>query len=109
MLKNMTQHPVVIYSPSGEPMLTIQPDKVPVRLETNIIPYGFIAHGDTNVPVTKTSFGQVVGLPSEQWDVWLIVSQVVKSALPGRPDLVVPADVVRDKSGNIIGCRSLGR
>jgi hypothetical protein len=40
---------------------------------------------------------------------YYIVSQLVKSALPSRNDLLVPAEVVRDASGNIIGCRSLGR
>jgi hypothetical protein len=32
----------------------------------------------------------------------------VKSALPERIDLLVPAEMVRDKEGNIIGCQSLG-
>ena len=41
--------------------------------------------------------------------VYYIVSQIVKSALPNRADLLVPAEVVRDNAGNIIGCKSLGR
>ena len=39
---------------------------------------------------------------------YYIVSQLIKSALPKRVDLLVPAEVVRDDNGNIIGCRSLG-
>jgi hypothetical protein len=39
---------------------------------------------------------------------YYIVSQLVKSALPNRCDLLVPAEVQRDEKGNIIGCRSLG-
>ena len=39
---------------------------------------------------------------------YYIVSQMVKSALPNRKDLLVPADVVRDKQGNILGCKTLG-
>ena len=41
--------------------------------------------------------------------VFYIVSQLVKNALPDRTDLLVPAEVVRDGNGNIIGCKSLGR
>lgn len=41
--------------------------------------------------------------------IYYIVSQLVKSALPDREDLLVPAEVVRDEQGHIIGCRSLGR
>lgn len=39
---------------------------------------------------------------------YYIVSQLVKNALPHRRDLIVPAEVVRDDTGNIIGCRSFG-
>lgn len=42
-------------------------------------------------------------------EVYYIVSQIVKSALPERHDLLVPAEVVRDEMGNILGCKSLGR
>lgn len=33
----------------------------------------------------------------------------VKNACPVRKDLLVPAEVVRDADGNIVGCKSLGR
>jgi hypothetical protein len=39
---------------------------------------------------------------------YFIVSQLIKSAFPDRHDLLVPAEVVRDSDGNIIGCKSLG-
>lgn len=41
-------------------------------------------------------------------ETYYIVSQIVKSALPTRKDLLVPAEVVRDENGNIVGCKSLG-
>lgn len=64
---------------------------------------------DIKIPTTRTVFGRPVGLPEPKTDVWLIVSQLVKSALPDRTDLLVPTDIVRDANGSIIGCRSLGR
>lgn len=49
--------------------------------------------------------GDTVGRPA----VFFIVSQIVKSACPDRDDLLVPVEVVRDETGAIVGCRSLGR
>jgi hypothetical protein len=46
--------------------------------------------------------------PSTRIETYYLVSQLVKSALPSRKDLLVPAEIVRDKDGNIIGCRSFG-
>ena len=60
------------------------------------------------IPLTETIFGSPTGLPAQAPGTLLIVSQLVKSALPERTDLVVPAEVVRDAAGNIIGCKSLG-
>ena len=61
------------------------------------------------ISVTRTVFGEPVGLPEPEVGTCYIVSQLVKNALPERDDLVVPAEVVRDADGNIIGCKSLGR
>ena len=41
-------------------------------------------------------------------ETFYIVSQLVKSALPNRSDLLVPAEMVRDEKGVILGCKSLG-
>jgi hypothetical protein len=60
------------------------------------------------VPISKTVFGEPEGLPEQETSVFYIVSQLVKTALPNRSDLLVPAELVRDDQGNIIGCKSLG-
>lgn len=60
------------------------------------------------VKITTTQFGEPEGLPDFEEGVFYITSQLVKSALPQRSDLLVPAEVVRDENGNIIGCKSLG-
>jgi hypothetical protein len=62
--------------------------------EGNIGPYSLV----------RSSFGKVNGLPDEQTGTFYIVSQMVKSACPSRTDLLVPAEMVRDKEGKIIGC-----
>ena len=61
------------------------------------------------IRTSYTVFGEPEGLPDFKDGVFYVVSQLVKSALPNRKDLLVPAEVVRDEKGQIIGCKSLGR
>ena len=58
--------------------------------------------------LTRTVFGEPEGLPAYEEGTFYIVSQIVKSALPYRTDLLVPAEMVRDAAGNVVGCKSLG-
>jgi len=59
------------------------------------------------VPICKPTFGEVEGLPPEMNSILIIVSAIVKNALPNRIDLVSPGELVRDNDGRIIGCKSL--
>ena len=73
------------------------------RVSTETVNYTMI----DNVQIVKVTFGQVQGLPEPSEGDFFIVSQIVKSALPNRSDLLVPAELVRDNEGRIIGCKSL--
>jgi len=58
------------------------------------------------LPVYKTSFGEVQGLPETPTNgTFYIVSGIVLSAMPNRWDLLAPGELVRDKNGNPTGCR----
>jgi len=76
-----------------------------IRLKASTVNAGFTVN---DVEITKTVFGNPEGLAKYQLGTFYVVSQLVKSALPDRTDLLVPAEVVRDEKGNIIGCYSLG-
>ena len=89
----------------NEEITTIAPEPVPARLRATTVP----AESVDGIATSRTVFGEPEGLPEAEAGTFFIVSQIIKSALPSRADLLVPAEVVRDKSGNIIGCRSLGR
>ena len=102
-IKNFTPHPISICNNAGEIIRVIQPEGL-VRLKAVTVPVGEI----DGVPTTRTEFQQPEGLPEFQEGVFIVVSQLVKTALPSRSDLLVPAEVVRDEKGNIIGCKSLG-
>jgi hypothetical protein len=102
-IKNFTPHPITICNNAGEVIRIIQSEGV-VRLKAVTVPAGEI----DGILVTKTEFGHPEGLPEFGEGVYYVVSQLVKTALPSRSDLLVPAEVVRDEKGNIVGCKSLG-
>ena len=102
-IKNFTPHPITICNNAGEVIRVIQSEGL-VRLKAVTVSAGEI----DGIPVSKTEFGQPEGLPEFQDGVFIVVSQLVKTALPSRSDLLVPAEVVRDEKSNIVGCKSLG-
>ena len=137
----MTPHSITIVDGEGKVVRVIESSGL-VRLTVTTVSQGEV----DGIPLSKTVFGDPIGLPSENWiaqaqgnnefgqgktqqdavedcilrcgkdksdiavscETFYIVSQLVKSALPNRSDLLVPAEMVRDEKGAIIGCKSLG-
>ena len=102
-IKNLTPHAIHLVDQDGQVLRTFTSEGL-VRLKTTTVDAGTIA----GCRVTRTEFGQPEGLPEFQEGTYYLVSQLVKNALPERKDLLVPAEVVRDQSGNIVGCNSFG-
>ena len=90
MLTNLTPHPVHIIDEDGQLIRTIESSGL-VRLKASTVDAGFTVEG---IKVTKTVFGEPEGLPIYEPGKFYIVSQLVKSALPERYDLLVPAEMV---------------
>ena len=101
---NCTPHPVNICDENGTTLRIIEPNGTPIRLASRTVPAG----EHDGIPLSRTEFGEPVGLPEPEEGTLFIVSQIVKNALPERRDLLVPAEVVRNGNGVIMGCRSLG-
>lgn len=101
---NMTPHEVNILNADNSLFLTIPPSGKQARLAVSTVEAGVV----NGVRLSKTVFGEVQGLPEQVENTYIIVSQLVKNGQPDRTDLLVPAEVVRDLKGNIIGCKSLG-
>lgn len=104
IIKNLTPHPIHLLGEDNQVIRTFASEGL-VRLQATTVDAGFTVD---NCKITKTVFGEPTGLPEYQFGQFYIVSQLVKSALPAREDLLVPAEVVRDSNGNIIGCKSFG-
>lgn len=101
---NMTPHKVVLLDDSNKVIRIFESEGL-IRLKADTVRAGLL---DKDIPLSKTVFGEPQGLPDYNGEDYFIVSQLVKTALPNRADLVVPAEVQRDENGNIIGCRSFG-
>jgi hypothetical protein len=102
---NMTPHGVNIVDADGNNVRTYPKGEGAIRLASRTVSAGTL---DDGTPLTRTEFGEPEGLPAYETGTYYIVSQIVKSACPSRPDLLVPAEVARDAGGNIVGCKSLG-
>ena len=72
------------------------------RCSQTTVPVGEI----NGIPLTATTFGEVIDLPEPTEDTLFIVSRLIMSACPERNDLLCPNELVRDEEGKIIGCKS---
>ncbi|OYT66079.1 hypothetical protein B6U74_01795 [Candidatus Bathyarchaeota archaeon ex4484_205] len=104
---NLTQHPITIYDESGENVVEeIPPSGTVARVRAEQPVIGYI----NDVPVVKTEWGEVEGLPEPEECTVYVVSTLVLQALAGKRDDVVspdtgPASAVRDETNRIIGVR----
>jgi len=105
MVINKTPHAVNIVGPNGQVVRTYEKSDSQIRLAVITIRGNNLPDG---TPTSKTEFGDPEGLPDFEQGTFYIVSQMVQTALPERKDLLVPAEIVRDEKGNIVGCKSLG-
>lgn len=101
---NKTPHPVHIVNEAGLNIHTFEKAAEPIRLLSERDERSSIGH----IP---TSFTKMLGgaLPTFKEDVFSIVSLVVQLAFRKREDLLSPSELVRDETGRIVGCKSLGR
>ena len=96
MIRNFTPHEVTING-------LVFPSEGNARVEQQDILLG----EHEGVEIRRAEYGKVEGLPMMEQDIYLIVSILVKLALPGRPDLLSPGGLIRDGAGRIIGASYL--
>jgi hypothetical protein len=105
---NLTPHPLNLMpeGPDG-PTVTIPPSGQVARCTTSRVQVDTVTVDGIAIPVNRTQFGTMTGLPDPQPDTIYIVSAVVAQAVPDRPDVFIVDDTVRDDRGRIIGARAL--
>jgi hypothetical protein len=99
---NLTPHSITIHGAPGGPV-EVPPSGGVARCASRSEPAGEAA----GVPLVRTVYGEVVGLPAPVAGTLLIVSALVRQAAPGRADLASPGEAVRDGEGRVVGCRGL--
>lgn len=108
-LRNHTPHPVTVLLADGT-ALDLPPQPPTPRYAVRRDADGTVETALGTVRLTRTDLvGSVTDVPPPAAGVLRIVARVVVEALPGRPDLVFPDDLVRDADGRVIACRALGR
>ena len=98
-ITNLTPHAIVVGSRSFPPSGTL------ARVAMVITPQGEI----DGIPLFKTAFGRVEGLPPMEAGRYYLVSALVASAEKDRDDLLSPSGLVRDEKGIVIGCEGFTR
>jgi hypothetical protein len=98
---NLTPHCITIFTDEGTK--EIWPNGQVARIDQKTVVIGRV----NGVDVVRAQYGDVVNLPEPEPNMLLIVSAMVRVALPGRRDLLSPGDMVRDEAGKVIGCKNL--
>ena len=105
-LVNLTPHTVSIHGADGA--VVALPSAGLARVsETRTTRAPIVLPTGEVIPVTTPTFGEVTGLPDASEGVVLVVSALVRAALPDRGDLASPGNLVRDAGGNPLGCQGL--
>lgn len=101
-IRNFTPHVVRVVDEEGS-LVREFPSNGLARVASSEV----IVEEFDGIQLSKTHFGDVEGLPDAEDGTLLIVSRLVKAAMPERADLVCPGMQVRDDEGRVIGCKSL--
>ena len=105
LLVNLTPHVLNLVTGSGT--VTVPPSGTVARVAVTRKPAGTVTVDGVQVPLYRTTYGAVEGLPDPAPDTLYVVSAVVAAAARDRDDLVVPDDLVRDEQGRVVGARGL--
>ena len=104
---NLTPHPINVVAQDGR-IAIIKPSGSVARVEISVTGQDILSIDGIDITCySHRKGGHVTGLPDEVWQTYLIVSGMVREALPERMDLFSPSDLVRDSAGQPVGCRGL--
>jgi hypothetical protein len=100
---NLTPHTISICNASGEVVMALPASGSVARVASSSVSRESGLGFDFN----SVSYGEVSGLPDATDGIMLVVSAMVRSALPERKDLASPGELVRNAEGQPVGCKGL--
>lgn len=103
-MTNLTPHEVVIVCNEGNLVIPASGAIARVAVTSEQV-------DEVNgIPVVRTVYSkEVEGLPQPEEGTIYIVSTLVAQACPDRHDLFVPANLIRDEQGRVVGASALQR
>lgn len=106
---NLTPHALNLMpnGPDG-PVVTIPPSGTVARCATERTLVETVTVDGVTIPVNRTVFGEVTGLPDPEPGTVYVVSAIVAQAVR-RDDVFIVDNAVRDAEGRIIGARALAK
>lgn len=104
-LFNCTPHQITIIASAT---ITVPPSGVVARCSEKSSPSAVKVEVDgTEIQAVVMGYGAVENLPGPEEGTILIVSALVRAAVPDRCDVASPGALVRDDKGQPMGCRGL--
>lgn len=103
---NLTPHALTFLDDANNVVLTV-PSSGIARAGQTRVHVRDVDVGGVSLPVCRSTYGAVDGLPEMQDGVVYVVSALTAQACPERPDVYITDDPVRDEAGRIIGCRGI--
>lgn len=100
---NLTPHSINFLDADNNPILTVEPSGTIARVKQTRTLCGTIA----GIPVNQCAYGTVQGLPEPAKETIYIVSAITAQACPGRQDVYIVDDSVRNEDGRVVGARAL--
>jgi len=111
-IRNLTPHPITLAN--GDTSITIQPEPVPARCAQIDEVVGEVAltdstYTDFSVPIVRSTYGEITGLPEPQEGVIYVTSLLVAqaAAAQGRRDVFAVGRPIRDAQGRIVAAGAL--
>ncbi len=99
MIINLTPHTITEVTTG----ISYEPSGIVCRMDTATE----LDYSIDGLPVYKTKYGKLQGLPEPQENVWYIVSGLCLNSpeIVGRKDVLAPGNLVRNENGQPVGCR----
>lgn len=103
---NLTPHTINVLGADGARIADL-PSAGVARVKANTDDAGMVA----GIPVVRTNYGEIEGLPEPEAGTHYVVSSLLAAAakVAGRDtsDLLVPGPLVRNDAGQPVGCQGL--
>jgi hypothetical protein len=108
---NRTPHAIHYHTPESAHTFLPYGEPIRIRHADSRQCFSALLHADFRIChiVSGRPIHDPVALPEPEFDTYHIVSRMVAEAYPNRRDLVFPDQLLRNDSGDVVGCSAFGQ